>query len=294
MSGGLESPRRARSRVIQETPNTHMFNSYMAEKVRKSQHQLLRTLLGTIGAIVVLAIVGLLFYESRVFMPDYWTQLAVALTVIGLGLLGWAWRPIIFRKRTEEVEIPKDSSLTEAEITVLNVIYSASALTEDDIYSRLSLKYRTLAKQQGVIYGLLRKPEGIISTRQTEKARVFYLTSAGVRRVESGLIVGDKADRQLDHLEVRLFYPWYFFIHLPFLKRNLHKIPRDRRVVNWVTQKAYWMGDNEDNLLKNGKLKWFSEKKPYFSSNLAAWAKKNKLELVERTPMRSELRRIAP
>jgi Ca2+/Na+ antiporter len=190
--------------------------------------------------------------------------------------------------------IPKDSSLTDPEIAVLNTIYSASALTEDDIYSRLSLEYRTLAKQQDVIYGLLRKPEGIISTRQTKKGRVFYLTSSGVSRIESGLMVGDKADRQLDHLEVRLFYPWYFFIHLPFLKRDLHNIPRHRRVINWVTQKAYWMGDSEDNLLKNGNLKWFSERKPYFSSNLAAWAKKNKLELVERTPMRSELRRIAP
>lgn len=48
--------------------------------------------LATIGAISTGIVVLLVIWLGKVNLPEYWTQLAVALTVLAIGMLGWGWK----------------------------------------------------------------------------------------------------------------------------------------------------------------------------------------------------------
>ena len=66
----------------------------------------MRKPLAVIFAFVPLIFVALLAYWSLVVLVEYWTQLAVGLTLLAVGILYWGWKPEIDRwfaeKRSSE------------------------------------------------------------------------------------------------------------------------------------------------------------------------------------------------
>jgi hypothetical protein len=57
----------------------------------------MRKPLSVIFALVPLIFVALLAYWSLVILVEYWTQLAVGLTLLSVGILYWGWKPEIDR-----------------------------------------------------------------------------------------------------------------------------------------------------------------------------------------------------
>jgi hypothetical protein len=97
----------------------------------------MRATISTITAIALLIIVVYLAYSGSITLPDYWTQLAVTLTAIALGILYWGFKPridsLLKEKRRvkngksetvllREKETPKNSLLPDsAKITKLGI-----------------------------------------------------------------------------------------------------------------------------------------------------------------------------
>lgn len=58
---------------------------------------MLRKVLSIAGAVAILAFVGFLIYTGSVSMPDYWTGVAVGLTLVAFGIIYWGFKPEIHR-----------------------------------------------------------------------------------------------------------------------------------------------------------------------------------------------------
>ena len=52
----------------------------------------MRKLLSTVGAVIIFIFVGSLIYMRGVVLSDFWTQLAVGLFFLAIGILGWGFK----------------------------------------------------------------------------------------------------------------------------------------------------------------------------------------------------------
>jgi hypothetical protein len=57
----------------------------------------MRAIISVMVASILFIFVAYLAYSAGIILPDYWTQLAVVLTAIALGILYWGFRPRINR-----------------------------------------------------------------------------------------------------------------------------------------------------------------------------------------------------
>lgn len=73
----------------------------------------MRATISVIVALVIFIIVAYLAYSGGVVMPDYWTGLTVALTVVALSVLLWGFKPRIYQPFKEK----RDSQIYAAETT---------------------------------------------------------------------------------------------------------------------------------------------------------------------------------
>jgi hypothetical protein len=64
----------------------------------------MRKPLSVFSAAVLFLVVCVLVFWRLIVLPDYWKQLAVALTLLSIGILYWGWRPEINRKLAERNE----------------------------------------------------------------------------------------------------------------------------------------------------------------------------------------------
>jgi hypothetical protein len=55
-----------------------------------------------IGSLILLGLVGLLWYSGYVLLPEYWTELGVGLTLAAVALLSWGFKPDIYRVLKKE------------------------------------------------------------------------------------------------------------------------------------------------------------------------------------------------
>jgi len=64
----------------------------------------MRTIVSMVVAFVLFILVGYLAYSGSIFLPEYWTSLAVTFTAIALGILYWGFKPKIDRFFEEKRE----------------------------------------------------------------------------------------------------------------------------------------------------------------------------------------------
>jgi len=57
----------------------------------------MRKIFSVLGALILLSFVSYLICSGSVILPDYWTEVAVALTMMAIGLLVWGFKPEIMR-----------------------------------------------------------------------------------------------------------------------------------------------------------------------------------------------------
>lgn len=122
----------------------------------------MRTVISMVVAVVLFIFVAYLVYSGNIVLPEYWTQLAVTITAMALGVLYWGFKPLIdrFLKGKSEHQIidaevapstevkqgkpllPDKTQITRLSINskLLDQIYEQSHLRAIDIYydARLS------------------------------------------------------------------------------------------------------------------------------------------------------------
>lgn len=92
-----------------------------------------RTLVSIVVAFVLLILVLYIAYSGNIILPDYWTQLAVALTAIALGVLYWGFEPQInsFLKGKADLQGSKVETTTKEETNVSSI--NQRVLMRDEI-----------------------------------------------------------------------------------------------------------------------------------------------------------------
>jgi hypothetical protein len=101
-------------------------------------------------------------------------------------------------------------------------------------------------------------------------------------------------DSSLKHVQAHLFWPFYY----PFLyfvsrsaryKRDLNNYTRNKLLVNYTTNNAYYLGEYARNLLTPiQRIKYVPEVK-WFHVNMEEWCRKRELKLVQKSATSADL-----
>lgn len=107
---------------------------------------------------------------------------------------------------------------------------------------------------------------------------------------------GQDLDHRLNHVEARLFFPWYFSLgplsHFFGKRRDLNHVPRTKLIIDKSEdeKKAYLMGEYAQRLLTPiQKIQWTFERKPLSRLNLDKWCKRNGFTYVPRLAIKADL-----
>jgi len=97
----------------------------------------MRTIISVLVASIFFIFVAYLAYSGGIILPDYWTQLAVVVTAIALGILYWGFRPRINRLVKERAN-PQESK-AEAVVATEGEKQKSALLPDSTHITKLSI-----------------------------------------------------------------------------------------------------------------------------------------------------------
>jgi hypothetical protein len=80
----------------------------------------LRKPLSIIGALVLFGLVVVFQHQGLILLREFWTELAVGLTLVGIGILYWGWKPEIIHLVRQGRQPPSPRTEPELEVETEN------------------------------------------------------------------------------------------------------------------------------------------------------------------------------
>lgn len=199
-------------------------------------------------------------YLVYTLLPSVSTIAVGVVTVVMLGIAALLW----ITGKTEE---PKPVAVLEEE--------TEPTLSVDEI-------------QKGRGTGRFARYEEAIASIESPSYHRFLRTRREYHR-------STQLNPKLSHIEMRGFYPIYYFI--PFLSklagkhRDLYRPPRHKLIINWDTKNAYWVGDYGMSLIiPTVRIQWVSERESIPFAHLDEWCKRYGLTYNPRSATEADLR----
>jgi hypothetical protein len=153
---------------------------------------LMRKPLSVIFALVPLIFVALLAYWSLVILVEYWTQLAVGLTLLAVGIIYWGWKPEVDQwfaeKGSSKPDRRPESSLPPNLLSKLEMLHAK--LTEDTI---LAISwFESDIERKGYLKALQDLSPELVASFTEMRKRVMELRDKPITHEEARKQLGDR------------------------------------------------------------------------------------------------------